>query len=174
MTDQMLSREEVIQRNLAAVEAHFHNETPETIEKAIALYTDDVYWEGPGRGLVFDNADDALAGYHDIFKSLVIHKHTHLRRFATEEFVFDDCIYEATYVADHMANFPLPAGTRVSMRLAHVFEMRDGKIAKEIAYEIIREAGGPTDHDNIPPGAEVTVFDDAGAPSEPAAPGRAD
>lgn len=158
MSGQTLTREEVIERNLQVVEAHFHNETPETIQDAIALYADDILWEGPARGLVLDNAADALAGYHDIFSSLVIHKHTHLRRFATEDFVFDDCIYEATYVADHMTNFPFPAGTKVSLRLAHVFEMRDGKISKEIAYEIFREAGGPSDHDNIPPGSDVTVF----------------
>src|SRR6476469_5336326 len=92
VTDQMLTREEVIQRKLEAVEAHFHNETPETIQHAIALYTDDVYWEGPGRGLVFDNADDAHAGYRDMCNSLVIHRHTHRRSSATEAFVFDDCI----------------------------------------------------------------------------------
>lgn len=158
MSEQTLTREEVIERNLQVVEAHFHNETPETIQDAIALYTDDILWEGPARGLVLESADDALAGYRDIFSSLVIHKHTHLRRFATEEFVFDDCLYEATYVADHMTNFPFPAGTRVSLRLAHVFEMREGRIAKEIAYEIIRKAGDPSDQDHIPPGSEVTVF----------------
>ena len=93
LSGQTLTREEVIERNLQVVEAHFHNETPETIQDAIALYADDILWEGPARGLVLDNAADALAGYHDIFNSLVIHKHTHLRRFATEDFVFDDCIY---------------------------------------------------------------------------------
>lgn len=159
MSNEGLSREEIIARNIAAVEDHFHNETPENVAKAVALYTDDIVWEGPGRGLVFYASEDALAGYHDIFSSLKIIKHTHLRRFATEDFVFDDCIYEAEYVEDHMKNFPFPKGTTVSMRLAHVFEMRDGKIAKEIAYEIIRRKGDPNDNDYIPPGAPVQVFE---------------
>lgn len=159
MSAERLSREQVIARNLAAVEDHFHNETPATIAKAVALYTDDIVWEGPGRGLVLHNADDALAGYHDIFNSLKITKHTHLRRFATEEFVFDDCIYEGECVGNTMYNFPLEVGAKFSMRLAHVFEMRDGKIAKEIAYEIIRRKGSSIDHDYIPPGAPVTEFE---------------
>ena len=106
--DSQLTREEIIQRNLDVVEAHFHNETPEKVHEAIDLYTDDIIWEGPARGLVFDNAQDALLGYHDIFASLRILSHTHLRRFATETAVFDDCIYECEYVEDRMANFPFP------------------------------------------------------------------
>ena len=38
-------RDDIIARNLAAVEQHFHNETPETIDQAIAVYTDDIVWE---------------------------------------------------------------------------------------------------------------------------------
>lgn len=156
-----LSREETIARNLEAVEAHFHNETPENIDKAVALYADDIVWEGPARGLVHLTTEDALEGYHGIFSSLHVHSVTSLRRFATEQFVFDDCIYDATYVRDKMENFPYPAGTRVSIRLAHVFEMQDGKIVKEIAYEIIRRAADThLVNDYIPEGAQVSVFDD--------------
>jgi ketosteroid isomerase-like protein len=157
--DAQLSGEEIIRRNLEVVEAHFHNETPDKIHEAVALYTDDIVWEGPARGLVFHSAEDALAGYHDIFSSLRILSHTQLRRFATEDAVFDDCIYECEYVEDHMENFPFPKGTKVRMRLAHIFEMRDGKIAKEIAYEIIRRVGDPNDRDDIPEGSSVTVFE---------------
>lgn len=160
-TDAALTRDEIIARNIEVVEAHFHNETPEGIEKAVAAYTDDIVWEGPGRGLVYHSTEEALAGYHDIFASLKVHSITSLRRFATEEFVFDDCIYDATYVGDRMQNFPYPPGTRVSIRLAHVFEMRDGKIAKEIAYEIIRRADDQhLINDYIPEGSPVEVFDD--------------
>ena len=45
-TDSSL-RDDIIARNLAAVEVHFHNETPETIDKAISVYTDDIVWEVP-------------------------------------------------------------------------------------------------------------------------------
>jgi hypothetical protein len=39
------SRDDLIAANLAAVETHFHNETPETIDQAIAVYTEDIVWE---------------------------------------------------------------------------------------------------------------------------------
>jgi ketosteroid isomerase-like protein len=29
-----------------------------------------------------------------------------------------------------------PAGARIEMRLVHIFEMRDGKIAKEIVFDM--------------------------------------
>jgi hypothetical protein len=44
------------------------------------------------------------------------------------------------------------------MRLVHCFEMKDGKIAREIAYEMSRSYGGPTDVDSIPSGSTVTDF----------------
>jgi hypothetical protein len=33
-----MSKEELIAHNLKVVQAHFHNETPESVDKAIALY----------------------------------------------------------------------------------------------------------------------------------------
>ena len=53
-------RDELIAANLAAVETHFHNETPETIDAAIGVYTDDIVWEVPARGLVLRHLPAAL------------------------------------------------------------------------------------------------------------------
>ena len=50
--DKDLTREQIIARNLRVVDAHFHNETPESVDKAIALYDDDIVWEAPMRGVV--------------------------------------------------------------------------------------------------------------------------
>lgn len=44
------------------------------------------------------------------------------------------------------------------MRLVHCFEMRGGRIAREIAYEMSRSYAGPRDVDDIPDGAPVTDF----------------
>lgn len=38
--------------------------------------------------------------------------------------------------------------------------MKDGKIAREIAYEMSREYAGPRDHDDIPVGSAVEDFPD--------------
>ena len=104
------TREEIIASNLAAVEVHFHNETPETIDKAISVYTDDIVWEVPARGLVHRNVEDVKAEYLKIFGSMNIHKITNLNRFATEEWVFDDSIFEWTITGDGFANCPFPPG----------------------------------------------------------------
>ncbi|MFE3999341.1 nuclear transport factor 2 family protein [Nocardioides sp. YIM B13467] len=158
-TDAELTREEVIARNLAAVEAHFHNENPDDVDKAIALYTDDITWEAPSRGMVYTDPADVRAAYLDIFKTLVYDKTIALRRFATEQFVFDDQIAHVTVVGDKMPNLRFPIGTKLSVRLVHCFQMRDGKIAREIAYETWRERDGVLDHDSIPDDAVVELFD---------------
>ncbi|TMK06268.1 MAG: hypothetical protein E6G71_14180 [Alphaproteobacteria bacterium] len=90
-------------------------------------------------------------------------KATALRRFATEEYVFDDQIADVEIVGDEMPNLGFPIGSRLNVRITHIFYMRDGKIRREIAYEGFRKWGGPTDLDSIPEGAEVTVYDEARA-----------
>ena len=133
------SRDEIIARNLAAVETHFHNETPETIDQAIAVYTDDIVWEVPARGLVLRSIEDVKQEYLKIFGSMNIHKIINLHRFANEEWVFDDSIFEWTITGDGFRNCPYPPGTTVSVRLLHAFQCRDGKICREHGYEIWRD-----------------------------------
>ena len=157
--DSALSHEEIVARNLAVVQAHFHNENPDDVDKAIALYTDDIVWEAPSRGQVYLNAADVKAAYQDIFKTLVYDKTIALRRFATEEFVFDDQIAHVTVVGDKMPNLRYPVGSKLSVRLVHCFMMRDGKIAREIAYETWRARGSAEDHDSIAEDAVVETFD---------------
>ena len=81
-----------------------------------------------------------------------------LRRFGTERFVFDDQIGFVTIVGDEMPNLPYPVGSELSVRLSHVFEMRDGKIIREIAYEMWREEGAPNAVDFVPADAAVITF----------------
>jgi len=40
-------------------------------------------------------------------------------------------------------NIPYPVGSELAARLTHLFEMKDGKIVREIAYEMWREEGAP-------------------------------
>ena len=46
-----LTREEIIARNLVAVDVHFHNENPEGIDLAVGVYTDDIVWEAPASSI---------------------------------------------------------------------------------------------------------------------------
>jgi ketosteroid isomerase-like protein len=158
--DSELTSEEIIERNLRAVEIHFHNENPEDIERAVAVYADDITWEAPARGLVLKDSDEVLSAYRNIFATVAIRKNTSLRRVATERYVFDDQLGQMVVVGDpeQMLNLPFAKGTEVSLRIAHCFEMRDGRITREIAYELWREAGSACDHDDIPEGATTEVF----------------
>ena len=124
----------VIKANLAAVETHFHNEGLNEIEKACELYTDDIVWEAPARNLRFVNKQDVIDNYRKMFASAKDVEFRNLQRFATRERVVDDSIVRFKLVGPH--SVPLPIGSEVEMRLVHIFEMRDGKIAKEIGFEM--------------------------------------
>lgn len=89
--DSELTREEVIARNLSVVEANFHNENPEGVDKAIAFYADDITWEAPFRGQIYTDPMVVREAYMGVFRTVKHNnKTTALRRFATEIFVFDD------------------------------------------------------------------------------------
>ena len=119
--------------NLDAVEAHFASERTGRIEDAIALYTDDVVWEAPSRDLVIKGKEAVAVNYREIFSVLTnLDFHT-MDRFATQDRVVDDSI--VTFEVAKEGFVPFPVGTRCEMRLTHIFEMRDGKISKEIGIE---------------------------------------
>jgi len=159
VTEAIADREALIAANIAAVEQHFHNENPEGIDAAVGVYADDIVWEVPARGLVHRDKEKVKQEYLKIFGSMQVHKITNLHRFATEEWVFDDSIFEFTVTGDGFANCPFPAGTRVSVRLVHAFQCRDGKICRENGYEIWRRADDTTVvRDDVPATAIVQEF----------------
>jgi hypothetical protein len=156
-----LTRDEIIARNLATVEVHFHNEDPEHIDTAVGVYTDDISWEVPARGLALSDREAVKAEYLKIFDSMKIHKITNLHRFATEEWVFDDSIFEITLTGDGFRNAPFPAGTRCNLRLVHAFQLRDGKICRENSYEIWRRADDEVRVVDVIPDTAAVVYDEA-------------
>ena len=129
----MAKIQDVIAANLAVIEAHFGSEAAGRVDAAIALYTDDIVWEAPSRNLVIKGKEAVAANYREIFSVLKdVEFHT-LDRFATEDRVVDDCV--VTFEVARDGFIPLPLGTKAEMRLTHIFEMRDGKISKEIGIE---------------------------------------
>lgn len=130
---------ELVTRNLAAVESHFHSEAVGEVEIALDTFTDDVTWEAPapnGLNLVFHGKADAGRNYRALFASMGNVEFRGIDRFATEDRVVDDSIVTFDVVKDGYWRFPL--GSRVEMRLVHIFEMRDGKIAKETVFDMGR------------------------------------
>jgi hypothetical protein len=59
-----------------------------------------------------------------------------------------------------MPNLPFPKGTEICARLVHCFELRDGLITREVAYEVWRELGSARAHDDIPDNPQWEIFDE--------------
>jgi ketosteroid isomerase-like protein len=127
-----------IAENLACVELHFHTEALSEIERALELYTDDIVWEAPapnGLNRSFYGKQAVAESYRELFASMGNVEFQPLQRFATEDRVVDDSIVTFEVVRDgYWQHFS--KGQKIEMRLVHIFEMRDGKISKEIVFDM--------------------------------------
>jgi len=133
-----------IAQNLACVEGHFHSEAENDVEAALELYTDDIIFEaGAINGLnrSFSGKQAVAKFYRELWATMSAVKFQPLQRFATENRVVDDCLASFEVVRDGC--WPhFSSGQRIEMRLVHIFEMRDGKIAKEIVFDMGRPVAG--------------------------------
>jgi len=128
-----------IAQNLAAVESHFHSEALNEIETALETFTDDIVWEAPalnGLNRSFSGKEATAKNYRELFASMRDVKFQFLQRFATEERVVDDSIVTFEVAKDGYWHFPI--GSKIEMRLVHIFEMRGGKISREIVFDMGR------------------------------------
>lgn len=129
-----------IAENLACVEQHFHSEAQNEVEAALDLYTDDIIWEAPapnGLNRSYFGKEAVAESYRELFGSMGNVQFQLLQRFATEDRVVDDSIATFEVVKDgYWPHFS--AGQKINMRLVHIFEMRDGKISKEIVFDMGR------------------------------------
>ena len=129
-----------IAENLACVELHFHTEAQNEIEAALELYTDDIVWEAPapnGLDRFYTGKEAVAESYRELFASMGNVRFQPLQRFATADRVVDDSIVTFDVVKDgYWPHFS--AGQKIEMRLVHIFEMRDGKISREIVFDMGR------------------------------------
>ncbi|MGI5339536.1 nuclear transport factor 2 family protein [Streptomyces sp. CA-181903] len=150
MSDRTIGNQgDAIRRNIEVVASHLDREARD-IEAALALYTDDVVWEAPARGVVLRGKDRIAENYRVLFESLDIHSTTLLRQIATEEWVFNDKLLSVTITGDRIPGLDFPVGAKLSVRKLGAFQLRDGLICREISHESWRPAGGITDNDDIP------------------------
>lgn len=125
---------EQVTRNLAVVQEHIAGEARDPAS-VMPLYTDAPVLEIPGRGQSFTGRAAIEANYVRMFASFADVEIEPLDRFATEDRVFDDCLVRLRLVGDGVANVPVPVGSRVELRLLHVFHMENGRIAREVVHE---------------------------------------
>lgn len=129
-----------VAQNLACVEGHFHSEAVNDVEAALELYTDDIVFEAAalnGLNRLLSGKEAVARFYRELWATMGDVKFQFLQRFATEERVVDDSLVTFKVVRDGC--WPhFSAGQTIEMRLVHIFEMRDGKISKEIVCDMGR------------------------------------
>jgi ketosteroid isomerase-like protein len=128
-----------VTQNLAVVESHFHSEGRNEVEAALETFTDDIVWDAPapnGLNRSFAGKAAVAENYRKLFASMRNVQFRLLQRFATEDRVVDDSIVTFEVAEDGYWHFPF--GSRVEMRLVHIFEMRDGKISREFVFDMGR------------------------------------
>jgi len=126
-------------RNLAAVENHFHSEALNEVEAALETFTDDIVWEAPapnGLDRAFSGKAAVAVNYRALFASMRDVKVRFLQRFATDDRVVDDSIVTFEVAKDGYWHFPF--GSKIEMPLVQTFEMRDGKISRELVFDMGR------------------------------------
>ncbi len=128
-----------IARNLACVERHFHSEAVNEVEAALDLYTDDIIWEAPalnGLNRSFSGKQNVAKNYRELFEAMHNVRFQLLQRFATEDRVVDDSM--VTFEIAQVGYWPWPINAKIEMRLVHIFEMRDGRISRELVFDMGR------------------------------------
>jgi len=125
--------QEIIAKNLATVQMHFDAEKAGNWEKIKEMYTDDIIWERACVNQFVEGKEAVAAAYVELFSALSNYDFDSNDRFATEDRVVDDSIF--TFEVAKEGVMPLPVGTKAKMRLVHIFEMREGKVSKELVME---------------------------------------
>lgn len=101
-------------------------------EKVLSLHTDDYVYEDVARGVVVRGKAQFAAFLREFFSAFPDYKGQ-----LTSSFVSGDraCV-EYVMTGTHTGDLPgLPAtGKRISLRMAEIWELRDGKIAKASSY----------------------------------------
>ena len=125
--------QEIMAINLATVQIHFDAEKAGDWEKIKSMYTDDILWERACVNQKVEGKEAVAAAYVELFPGLKDPHFQCLDRFAIEDRVVDDSIFTFEVAKDGV--MPLPIGTKAKMRLVHIFEMREGKVSKELVME---------------------------------------
>ena len=137
--EQEMSKDRIVQ-NLECVEGHFHSEAVNDVEAALELYTDDIIFEAAalnGLNRSFSGKEAVAKFYRELWTTMGDVKFKALQRFATEDRVVDDSLMTFEVVRDGCWPY-FSTGQKIEMRLVHIFEMRDGKISKEIVFDMGR------------------------------------
>ncbi|MET0500845.1 MAG: nuclear transport factor 2 family protein, partial [Candidatus Binatia bacterium] len=103
----------------------------------------DIIWEAPalnGLDRSYSGKEAVARNYRELFAAMRNVRFQFLQRFATADRVVDDSL--VTFEIARAGYWPWPVGHEIEMRLVHIFEMRDGKIARELVFDMGRSKAG--------------------------------
>jgi steroid delta-isomerase-like uncharacterized protein len=126
MTTTTLSRDAIDQ----LIEDHFRREADGDVDGTLATFTDDVVHDVVGDPAGVLRGPAAVGErYGHLFANVKGERADVLHRLYGDNFVVDDKIWTATVAGDFLG---IPGnGRRISVRVLHVFEFREGRIARE-------------------------------------------
>ncbi len=131
------------------LEEHFRQEAEGDVEGTLRTLTDDVIHDVVGDPAGELHGPGAVAQrYGHLFSNVKGERADVKHRLYGENFVVDDKIWTARVVGDFMG---IPGhGRRISIRILHVFEFRDGLISRENVWidagaAIAQLTSGPAD-----------------------------
>jgi hypothetical protein len=102
------------------------------------MYTEDIIWERACVNQLVEGKEALAAAYVALFSGLRDYDFHSYDRFATEDRVVDDSLFTFTVAKEGIMS--LPVGTKAKLKLVHIFEMRGGKVSKELVMESPPEA----------------------------------
>lgn len=87
------------------------------------------------RNLEFHGKEATGENFRKMFASFKVAEFRCLQRFATKDRVVDDSVATVVLAGDTVENAPVPVGSTVEIRIMHIFDMRKGKISRELVFE---------------------------------------
>ena len=120
-------------RALAIVEQHFAAENAHDIPATLATYAEDLIWDDVSNPECPIHGKEAAArNYAEILATIPDLEMVSTLRFASGEHVIDESVLSG-HVRGTFLGFKAD-GAPISFRILHVFDIRDGLIAREQAW----------------------------------------
>lgn len=105
------------------------------ILSARALYTENVLWAAPCRGITCSGREQVIR--HLLREASAMHspEFTVLRRSSAETQVVDEYVVRFTYTGEGIENAPISGGELVELKRVRIMELAAGRVAKETCIE---------------------------------------
>ena len=122
-----------VEAALAVIDRHFAAENAHDVEATLATYTEDIVWDDVTHpGSPFRGKQAVAEAYGGILRAIPDLNLRSVLRFQCGEHVVDESMLSG-HVVGEFAGIA-GGGAPVSFRLLHVFDLRDGLIARENAW----------------------------------------